>query len=79
MRVAPDSIAFIDNYFPSTTYRWHVLPNELRGEAVLVHDLITSDGRASVTRWPVVLARVPCTTVPIRAAEMGSTATSRGS
>jgi hypothetical protein len=66
MRVAPDSLAFTDNYFPSATYRWKVLPNELRGEAVLVHDVITSDGSTSVSRWPVVLVRVPCTIVPIR-------------
>ena len=66
MRVAPDSLAFTDDYFPSATYRVKVLPNELRGEAVMVSDVVTSGGRGSVSRWPVVLARVPCTGVPVR-------------
>ncbi len=65
MRVAPDSLAFTDAYFPSATYRLRVLPTELRGEAVMVSDAVLN-GRRSVSRWPVVLARVACTSVPIR-------------
>lgn len=65
LRVAPDSLAFTDNYFPSATYRLRVLPSAMRGEAVMVSDVI-ANGRTMVSRWPVALARVPCAVVPIR-------------
>ncbi len=54
---------------PGITWRLGRAADTLRGEAVLVHDVLRRDAagtmRRSISRWPVMLVRSPCANVPM--------------